>query len=40
MFSCKYYEIFNNTYFEEHKQKAPSVVLAAPINSFDKMGRR
>ena len=39
MFSCEYCEIFINTYFEQYLQKAASVVLVAPIDIFNKMGR-
>ena len=27
MFSCEYYEIFKNTYFEEHLQTAATISL-------------
>ena len=28
VFSCKYYEIFKNTYFEEHLRTAASVMVS------------
>ena len=31
VFSCKYWEIFKNTYFEEHLQMAVSVILTIKL---------
>ena len=36
MFSCEYYEIFKDTYFEKHLRKVASVYDSSVIVKIDK----